>query len=625
MVRFLPLPHVVSVLLRDTRRRKELPSTQSPSPAPGISTSSHPSEFSGARFPPELLSYIFSLLPSESSTFSLQSTPWTLSRVCRFWRNVALATPFLWSSISIDTRDDTLWKNLQGCIQMLSSVLDHSKDQPLDVEILISVNPFNSSNRWQILFSMLHDHGHRWRSLVFRISLCLIHTAIDIGQPPVCGYKILESVKLCSIDRSRDHLMLCALQRAPLLKKAILLSSNALSQPTTPPTLPWNQLLYLDIPASHVGPISELQLLSVLSQSTSLQTLIIRHDRICFDGNAPFNSSPIRIDTLRTFELHHHPQRQEFAITYDRWLTSRLTLPNLQNLVLHNVRWNMGNNLTCLISMLERSACRLQTLSVTGIHVADVTIERLLRSPEVGEVTKLKLEGHPGGYLFDRIASDESLIPRLTQLCVYMAHGGDVVLTPPIRNIVNLVRSRARVLKVVNLDFYWHTHDIELVHQLREFDNVRVGRLEHDSALKENPRLRDEILAIRQLGGIFKKTLVLSHRMWNGRANLVENMPAVSQLFNELEHLLQSISLTDAEVMWVGEAHYVLLVLASRSVSIPRDAEFELPERASRLLESFTRSCADDEKEHRRLSSSLRKRWQVVRKAFSHGRRPLHM
>ncbi|KAF9255422.1 hypothetical protein L218DRAFT_1008612 [Marasmius fiardii PR-910] len=269
-------------------------------------------------------------------------------------------------------------------------------------------------------------------------------------------FTILQSVELSQVNRFLDAPLILAVQRAPLLNSAVLLSFDKLSQQPSPPSFSWHQLKYLDISTSDGYSFPERQTLSAL---------------------APVSCDPSgEADT-------------------------------------------------------ERASNRV-----------------LVRS----------------------IAGDSGLLPQLEELYVSMAFGDrqGVVLSPPIRDILSIGRwsqtrgwSKTRAMKIVDLEFYWDNYEMESVRRLREFDNFRIRRLEHDSAILENPDLRDEILAIRQLGGILKESLVLSHRGTFVENKLFENLPSINSLFNELESLLQHVNLMDAEFKWVGETHYVLLTV----------------------------------------------------------------
>ncbi|KAF9256966.1 hypothetical protein L218DRAFT_1006721 [Marasmius fiardii PR-910] len=450
---------------------------------------------------------------------------------------------------------------------------------------------------------MIHNHSGRLRSLALYLPSEAERSGAHTVQIPFLGtskaspseFTILQSVELSQVNRFLDAPLILAVQRAPLLNSAVLLSFDKLSQQPSPPPFSWHQLKHLDISTSDGCSFPELQTLSALVQCTSLQTLILRHDQIRTDNHVSFYPLPVLLETLHTLEIRF--SLPDWLTVDYKCLTSRLTLPSLRNLTLRHVRWNMDNDLKSLIAMLERSSCAIQTLEITGIVLGDVAVLTLLRHPSLAiHLEKLILKGHPTGYLFDRIAGDSGLLPQLEELYVSMAFGDrqGVVLSPPIRDILSLGRwsqtrgwSKTRAMKIVDLEFYWDNYDMDSVRRLREFDNFRIRRLEQDSAILEDPDLRDEILAIRQLGGILKESLVLSHRGTFVENKLFENLPSINSLFNELESLLQHVNLTDAELKWVGETHYVLLTVVFCNVGVLRNSEFLIMERANGLLQRF--------------------------------------
>ncbi|KAK7048937.1 hypothetical protein R3P38DRAFT_2467342, partial [Favolaschia claudopus] len=58
-----------------------------------------------ARLPFEIVSIIFAycLTESASPTPNPGMAPMLLAQICRFWRNIALATPALWTAICINS------------------------------------------------------------------------------------------------------------------------------------------------------------------------------------------------------------------------------------------------------------------------------------------------------------------------------------------------------------------------------------------------------------------------------------------------------------------------------------------------------------------------------------------
>ncbi|KAK0479811.1 hypothetical protein EDD18DRAFT_1295524 [Armillaria luteobubalina] len=93
------------------------------------------------RLPTEMLTDIFircsSLQDGSESPLDPGEFPWTLSHVCRKWREVAVATPELWSSIRLDFLDDRFLNGsrIREAAFMLGVILDRARPHYLDVRI----------------------------------------------------------------------------------------------------------------------------------------------------------------------------------------------------------------------------------------------------------------------------------------------------------------------------------------------------------------------------------------------------------------------------------------------------------------------------------------------------------
>ncbi|KAG7088242.1 hypothetical protein E1B28_012256 [Marasmius oreades] len=102
-----------------------------------------------AILPPELLAYIFVLGSYADTHF-----PVTVSHVCRFWRELSLRTPILWSTIHFATRTSALRERML-----------RSKACSLDIGIQeLPRRPFNFYEI-QRYMCFATSHIHRWRSL----------------------------------------------------------------------------------------------------------------------------------------------------------------------------------------------------------------------------------------------------------------------------------------------------------------------------------------------------------------------------------------------------------------------------------------------------------------------------
>ncbi|KAK0491703.1 hypothetical protein EDD18DRAFT_1334584 [Armillaria luteobubalina] len=118
------------------------------------------------RLPTELLTDIFircsSLRDRSDSPLDPSAFPWTLSHVCRKWREVAIATPELWSSIHLNFEDDPFLNGSRKreAAFMLGIILDRARPHDLDISIYsdndISTHPAGavllpSARYWETL------------------------------------------------------------------------------------------------------------------------------------------------------------------------------------------------------------------------------------------------------------------------------------------------------------------------------------------------------------------------------------------------------------------------------------------------------------------------------------------
>ncbi len=93
------------------------------------------------QFPPEMLTAIFTWCRAFNdpmdSPLDPRTVPWTLTHVCRKWREVAIATREIWSSICLDFVHDKFLRGsrIHETAFMLGMILDRAR--PLDLNIII--------------------------------------------------------------------------------------------------------------------------------------------------------------------------------------------------------------------------------------------------------------------------------------------------------------------------------------------------------------------------------------------------------------------------------------------------------------------------------------------------------
>lgn len=126
----------------------------------------------------EILAHIFLFtLPSEVyRTFSPNVSPLSVSQVCKFWRNVAVGFPHLWSSFAL-----TFEGGKDSKVELFTIFLDRSGNLPLSVKLVfgesrgsrIAKETVSVANR--TLLTISQNHFHRLRDVYLVI-------------PPECGW-----------------------------------------------------------------------------------------------------------------------------------------------------------------------------------------------------------------------------------------------------------------------------------------------------------------------------------------------------------------------------------------------------------------------------------------------------
>ncbi|KZP25039.1 hypothetical protein FIBSPDRAFT_929586 [Athelia psychrophila] len=114
------------------------------------------------RVPREILSEIFLYFrPDETSldTPDLRPRVMLTSHVCQSWRNVALSTPQLWSTIIVNLGP----RDAQRKLDCVKAWIERTGQYPLSI-IISCIMPNRSARDWKALLDILMPHSHRWRS-----------------------------------------------------------------------------------------------------------------------------------------------------------------------------------------------------------------------------------------------------------------------------------------------------------------------------------------------------------------------------------------------------------------------------------------------------------------------------
>lgn len=184
------------------------------------------------RLPPELWSRIFQYCLPEGETYvrpDVMGAPLLMCRVCRLWREVAISTPSIWSSLSIH-------RNLRKRphAYLLQAWVQRSQAVPLSLEVYLSA-PSNQPCHFH------HDHSilqvviscaERWQNLRLNVTNdCLLQSIFDRPMPSL---QTIELSSNCAIGQ----LAICP-TLAPQLRTVSLLTAPLDFRPLS---LPWSAL-----------------------------------------------------------------------------------------------------------------------------------------------------------------------------------------------------------------------------------------------------------------------------------------------------------------------------------------------------------------------------------------------
>jgi hypothetical protein len=195
------------------------------------------------RTPPELLAEIFVLcLPNDEFVgVDVSAAPLLLVQICSHWRKIALSTPRLWNSISVDIECDEIRAYTLDCRPFgrkhpIEAWLSRSGNLPLSIKIYIDydLQPISADFFADFVFvDIFIPFSSRWSNL-----------HLDLRQPPierlVCNSSIsTPNLETLTLDIQDDINRLALTQTAARLQKITVLGGFLAPSYLK---LPWSQL-----------------------------------------------------------------------------------------------------------------------------------------------------------------------------------------------------------------------------------------------------------------------------------------------------------------------------------------------------------------------------------------------
>ncbi|KAK7439794.1 hypothetical protein VKT23_017369 [Stygiomarasmius scandens] len=380
------------------------------------------------RLPPELLSFIFSLVCEGGNIFGMEfgssasATGWhwnpspkslpalTLSSVCHGWRELTFLTQKIWSHVSLDLSDNLPVLTLRGsqsklwiwgtkkARSTLLLYLGRSSQSPLKIKLTLNSPKDCLTEGSRGIINYLVQQSHRWQAISLHISKrgFLLNKDLQPLFPTVTHLPMLESFEIkCHRDGGLDlgeaPKLFDIIRNVPRLKH-LQLSWIDQSLPPSLGFIPWNQLVSLQLDTCRCT--EGLRLLSFCSNLV----------HVTIDFGIYIDSEVLTSSTLPKLES------MWIKISFDteeviQSICSYLTLPSLASLTLEGssgyetedtVVWPIRS----LADFFSRSKCtitslRLKALSMMGEDVlALLALMPLLTELEIHEPSDMVYSTH---------------------------------------------------------------------------------------------------------------------------------------------------------------------------------------------------------------------------------------
>lgn len=377
------------------------------------------------RFPQELLSEIFihCVPDAEESQHPARDAPLLLCWVSQKWRQVALSTPTLWTSLHFH---DSFYE--QKSCRLDNLWFTQSRALPLDFSIICS-----SQNNMPVLDAYV-SQAHRWRR-------------VKIARYPESQLAPAPLPQL--LDVSAPAMESAAFFFHPFGEAEVEWALKLMRSAATLRSITW---------AGPIEPLFQLSLVNLTSFNSESDMPTIQFLRLCQlapqlkECNVYVGSDGEDVTLLHRVNVVH-PTLQDFALTADNTsydlglLFSRLTVPALKHAKINGDGsiWPTQE----FSALLARSACTLNSLSIGSFTIAaDDLISLLQRDNLENSLTELdihRLLGSPPNLIPDAVltflaspvgsaASTSPSLPRLEKLALVVEPSSQTKLLENIAN-----------------------------------------------------------------------------------------------------------------------------------------------------------------------------------------------
>ncbi|KAF8894708.1 hypothetical protein BD779DRAFT_1669178 [Infundibulicybe gibba] len=417
------------------------------------------------RMPPEVLQNIFvHCLPRRYPVMHKSEAPVLLTQICSGWRNVALHTPELWSSLHIVCPCFTLRSPSSSSpsfrlqCEAVRQWLGRSGTRPLRISFAMTMPPHDHGDQLDLsapLLQLLLPYRRRWQHLELQVPMESLNSLglVTEDVPTLEQLNIQENlVTLGQETRWPDSII--AMMNTPSLRS---LSLNHKSGQFHLPPIEWSQLTELRLEAfSSVPSLNTQMILTTLQLCINLRVCILGVPLSQTDLRSRHGllvEKPIEVPHLRKLCFIHHHRR---AASHQVNLFDNLVLPELRSIEFGHG----GEVLSAFRDLLLRSHCSLESFEIQSLlGTTDALIGCLQLAPKLSTLI-VSRDLHTGPP--NRIASvltlkDETtgtlLCPNLERLKFVDPAFSDEALIMLIRSRWDQVPPGVKRLKSVHIKF----------------------------------------------------------------------------------------------------------------------------------------------------------------------------
>ncbi|KAF8240628.1 hypothetical protein L208DRAFT_510887 [Tricholoma matsutake] len=350
--------------------------------------------------------------------------PLLLCQICGYWRQVAISTPKLWASISINSA--TVHRSL------VSLWLSRSQPSPLSFQISSSFSPFGKKSA-KAIFAMFLSNIDRWQDVHLKLDKTFCKMVLMIPPEKLSTARHLGlDARGCTKEQRAQLLTITRL--FPNLRRLIFFapfSHYSNSIPISTIDLPCSQLTHIRL----TGGLSMYQCSEIL--------LNCKQAVDCQLSGIYGTSEPV---TLRDTLLPHLKSLKldSVADTCDLGqLLGQLICPVIRTLSINQGKWRLpASGSRALNKFLAHSQRGLHEFRLSDCNVSEMDVLQCLRMPSLQSIHTLYISistitNQTLNFLQRRGYSNYDTFPFLQKLSLKYCHTSDGAL-------INMVASRRR-------------------------------------------------------------------------------------------------------------------------------------------------------------------------------------